>query len=188
MAREPFEGSVWGERGDSREVRVRRFRRTPEPEREVLVADIDAPPRRRARWVYAVIGAAMAIVGVVVFLGSSSLNVEAKTVSLNGALIANPFERMRESQRDRIREAMTAPFVLGIPRTRLEAIAECESHGDPRAIGGGGLYRGKYQFHRSTWASVGGTGDPARASELEQDRRAAMLLKRSGSNPWPICG
>ena len=32
-----------------------------------------------------------------------------------------------------IRAAMNAPFVLGVPRKRLEAIAECESHGDPRA-------------------------------------------------------
>ncbi len=83
---------------------------------------------------------------------------------------------------------MNAPFVLGVPRKRLDAIAECESHGNPRSIGGGGLYRGKYQFHRGTWASVGGAGDPARASELEQDRRAAMLIKQSGSNPWPNCG
>jgi hypothetical protein len=70
----------------------------------------------------------------------------------------------------------------------LNRIAGCESHGNPRAIGGGGAYRGKYQFSYSTWASVGGKGDPARASEREQDLRAAMLLKRSGSSPWPVCG
>ena len=105
-----------------------------------------------------------------------------------GVAVAGPFERLHAAQKAKIRKAMNAPFVLGVPRKKLEAIAECESHGDPRAIGGGGLYRGKYQFHRGTWASVGGTGDPARASELEQDRRAAMLLKQSGSSPWPICG
>ena len=71
---------------------------------------------------------------------------------------------------------------------RLDAIAECESHGDPKAVSSDGMYRGKYQFHRGTWASVGGAGDPARASEIEQDRRAAMLIKQSGSNPWPVCG
>jgi hypothetical protein len=73
-------------------------------------------------------------------------------------------------------------------RAVLQQIAACESHGDPRAIGGGGAYRGKYQFSFGTWASVGGTGDPARASEAEQDRRAAMLLRRSGSGHWPVCG
>jgi hypothetical protein len=69
----------------------------------------------------------------------------------------------------------------------LRRIAECESHGDPKLVGGGGLYRGKYQFSRSTWASVGGHGDPIDAPEAEQDRRAAMLLKRSGPSQWPVC-
>ncbi len=70
----------------------------------------------------------------------------------------------------------------------LERIAACESHGNPRAIGGGGAFRGKYQFTYGTWAAVGGRGDPASAPEPEQDRRAAMLLQRSGSSPWPVCG
>jgi hypothetical protein len=70
----------------------------------------------------------------------------------------------------------------------LAGIAACESGGDPGAIGGGGLYRGKYQFDMGTWASVGGSGDPAAAPEAEQDRRAAMLYARSGATPWPVCG
>ena len=65
---------------------------------------------------------------------------------------------------------------------------DCESGGNPRAIGGGGAFRGKYQFSFGTWASVGGRGDPAAAPEREQDRRAAMLLNRSGAWPWPVCG
>jgi hypothetical protein len=71
---------------------------------------------------------------------------------------------------------------------QMEAIANCESHGNPRSIGGGGLYRGKYQMTTSIWASVGGKGDPAAASEEEQDRRAAMLYQRSGPGQWPHCG
>lgn len=70
----------------------------------------------------------------------------------------------------------------------LEQIAECESGGDPRAIGGGGQFRGKYQFTYETWRAVGGTGDPAAAPEAEQDRRAAILYRREGSAPWPNCG
>ena len=70
----------------------------------------------------------------------------------------------------------------------LEAIAACESGGNPRAIGGGGTYGGKYQFSRETWASVGGEGDPADAPEAEQDRRAAILYARSGASSWPVCG
>jgi hypothetical protein len=71
---------------------------------------------------------------------------------------------------------------------QLEAIARCESGGDPTAIGGGGLYRGKYQFTYGTWQAVGGSGDPAAAPEAEQDRRAAILLARSGTGQWPVCG
>jgi len=70
----------------------------------------------------------------------------------------------------------------------LQAIAACESGGNPSAVGGGGAFRGKYQFDYATWQSVGGSGDPAAAPEAEQDRRAAMLYAQSGSNPWPVCG
>jgi hypothetical protein len=71
---------------------------------------------------------------------------------------------------------------------QLEAIAACESGGDPRAISAGGQYRGKYQFDFSTWRSVGGRGDPAAASETEQDRRAAKLYRSGGPGHWPVCG
>jgi hypothetical protein len=71
---------------------------------------------------------------------------------------------------------------------QLSSIAECESHGDPRAISAGGTYRGKYQFSFSTWRSVGGKGDPAAATETEQDRRAAKLYRTGGPGHWPVCG
>lgn len=74
------------------------------------------------------------------------------------------------------------------PSPALQAIAACESGGDPSAVGGGGAYRGKYQMSPSTWASVGGDGDPAKAPEAEQDRRAAKLYAASGSSSWPACG
>lgn len=70
----------------------------------------------------------------------------------------------------------------------LSAIAQCESGGNPGAVSPGGTYRGKYQFDYGTWASVGGSGDPAAASEAEQDRRAAILYSQRGSAPWPVCG
>ncbi len=71
---------------------------------------------------------------------------------------------------------------------QLQAIAMCESHGNPRAVSAGGTYRGKYQFSYATWRSVGGSGDPARASEREQDRRAARLYRTGGPGHWPVCG
>ena len=75
----------------------------------------------------------------------------------------------------------------GISLSTLNSIADCESGGDPHAVSSGGAYRGKYQFDYGTWASVGGHGDPAAAPEREQDYRAALLLVRSGSSPWPVC-
>jgi hypothetical protein len=70
---------------------------------------------------------------------------------------------------------------------RVEAIAQCESGGDPTAVSADGQYRGKYQFSMETWRSIGGKGDPAEASEREQDRRAMKLFKRAGTAPWPNC-
>ncbi|HEY6890061.1 MAG TPA: transglycosylase family protein [Solirubrobacter sp.] len=69
----------------------------------------------------------------------------------------------------------------------LEAIAACESGGNPGTDTGNGFY-GKYQFTLQTWQSVGGTGNPAAASEAEQNRRAALLYAREGASPWPVCG
>lgn len=73
-----------------------------------------------------------------------------------------------------------------LPRM-LRRIAECESGGDPTAVSPSGQYRGKYQFSRGTWRSMGGDGDPAEASEAEQDRRALKLYRQQGTVPWPNC-
>jgi peptidoglycan hydrolase-like protein with peptidoglycan-binding domain len=81
--------------------------------------------------------------------------------------------------------APTGPAPAG---GQLQKIAQCESGGNPQAVGGGGQYRGKYQFTRETWAALGGSGDPAAAPEAEQDRRAAQLLAKSGTGQWPVCG
>ena len=70
----------------------------------------------------------------------------------------------------------------------LRRIAECESGGNPRAVSPGGQYRGKYQFSRATWRTLGGSGDPADAPEWLQDRLALKLYRERGSAPWPTCG
>jgi hypothetical protein len=80
-----------------------------------------------------------------------------------------------------------ATSTAGAPSATLQAIAACESGGNPATNTGNGFY-GKYQFTQSTWASVGGTGNPAAASEAEQDARAAQLYAQQGSAPWPVCG
>jgi len=76
----------------------------------------------------------------------------------------------------------------GVSQATLDAIAACESGGDPTAVDPSGTYFGKYQFDTGTWASVGGSGSPAQASEAEQDYRASLLYSRAGSSPWPVCG
>lgn len=70
----------------------------------------------------------------------------------------------------------------------LDRIAACESGGSYTAVDPTGKYRGRYQMDAQTWASVGGTGDPAAASPAEQDRRASLLLEQRGTAPWPVCG
>jgi soluble lytic murein transglycosylase-like protein len=88
------------------------------------------------------------------------------------------------------RKATTPGFGLapGVSQSTLDAIAACESGGDPTAVDASGTYYGKYQFDTGTWASVGGSGSPAAASEAEQDYRASLLYSRAGSSPWPVCG
>jgi len=92
----------------------------------------------------------------------------------------------RVAEKRQARQAAAAPAVAIPPQ--LEAIAACESGGDPTAVSADGTYRGLFQFDYGTWASVGGSGDPAAAPVAEQYQRAAILYARSGSSPWPICG
>jgi hypothetical protein len=101
-------------------------------------------------------------------------------------------ERLERKQRSLRRDVRELRRTGGAPDVaipaHLKAIAQCESGGNPRAIGGGGMYRGAYQFSYATWAAVGGKGDPAAASMEEQTRRAAILYARAGAGQWPICG
>jgi soluble lytic murein transglycosylase-like protein len=100
--------------------------------------------------------------------------------------LARPADRADRKQRT----AAHPDFSLagGVSQATLDAIAACESGGDPTAVSSDGSYRGKYQFDYGTWESMGGSGDPAAAPEAEQDYRAAMLYAASGSSPWPVCG
>jgi hypothetical protein len=68
--------------------------------------------------------------------------------------------------------------------------AECESGRDPKAIGGGGLYRGAFQFMKSTWRTSPKSpgGDPIRYTYKTQAVVAVALKKRVGTSPWPVCG
>jgi hypothetical protein len=80
----------------------------------------------------------------------------------------------------------TSSRSVAVPRV-LRRIAKCESGGDPTAVSPGGRYRGKYQFSRTTWRALGGSGDPADAPEWVQDRLALKLYRKHGTAPWPNC-
>ena len=75
-------------------------------------------------------------------------------------------------------------------------LRECESHGNYGAIsGGGGFYRGAYQFSQSTWDTVARSAypalvgvDPAQATPAQQDAMALALYRIGGRSQWPICG
>jgi hypothetical protein len=68
--------------------------------------------------------------------------------------------------------------------------AECESGRDPDAIGGGGRYRGAFQFMRSTWKSSPRSpgGDPIAYPYKTQAVVAVALKRRDGAGHWPNCG
>ena len=85
------------------------------------------------------------------------------------------------------RRARAQSGAVAIPPA-LQAIAACESGGNPHAIGGGGLYRGAFQMTYAAWASVGGHGDPAAAPMAEQVERATLLYATAGPGQWPVCG
>lgn len=97
-------------------------------------------------------------------------------------------ERGNRKLKDELKPDFGTPESLGVSQGTLDAIASCESGGDPTAVDASGTYYGKYQFDFGTWASVGGSGSPADAPEAEQDYRAALLYSRAGSSPWPVCG
>lgn len=68
--------------------------------------------------------------------------------------------------------------------------SECESGGDPDAIGGGGIYRGAFQFLKSTWkvSPKSPGGDPVAYSYRTQAVVAVALKQRDGADHWPVCG
>ena len=78
---------------------------------------------------------------------------------------------------------------------QLARLRQCESGGNYGAIGGGGAYRGAYQFARSSWNSVASQHypryvgmDPAAAPPEVQDAMTRALWSMSGPRPWPVCG
>jgi hypothetical protein len=84
---------------------------------------------------------------------------------------------------------LRAPYKdMGPTFTQWQTLRMCESSNRTNAVSRTGKYRGLYQFDLPTWESVGGVGDPAKATRAEQHKRAMILHSKRGWKPWPECG
>jgi Transglycosylase-like domain len=152
-------------------------------------------PRRWSRPVAIAVSVGVSFPAVAAATGEGSAPHRRATAGPGAVkILRRPARRLHETMAVQIRrlrahdsEQSFGALPGGVSQTTLDAIGQCESGGDPSAVSADGTYRGKYQFDYGTWASVGGSGDPAAAPEAEQDYRAALLLERSGSSPWPNC-
>ncbi len=79
-----------------------------------------------------------------------------------------------------------APAPAGSVSANLDAIARCESGGNPDAYNPAGYY-GAFQFSLATWQGLGFSGDPRDYTYAEQKYAAVHLVARSGYSPWPHC-
>lgn len=162
--------------------------------------DEKLPPRVRLRAVAANIGAssgdpvgnaigdAVAVEGPLLDPVDRFSRLIAATTQITEQRQKVQHRKHREAKEAREEEELFAQLPGGVSMGTLEAIAACESGGDPEAVSSDGTYMGLFQFDQGTWESVGGSGLPTEASVAEQEYRAALLYSRSGSSPWPVCG
>jgi hypothetical protein len=111
----------------------------------------------------------------------------ASVLDMHAARALRPRSTRSTRQRSTVAASSRAAHPSAGGSCTLAVIRQRESGGDYTAVSSSGKYRGAYQFDARTWASVGGTGDPAAASPEEQDARAAELLRRRGTQPWSVC-
>lgn len=82
---------------------------------------------------------------------------------------------------------VTAPAATASPN--WDAIAQCESGGNPHINTGNGYY-GLYQIAQGTWVGNGGLNFAPRAdlaSPQEQTVVAERILATQGPRAWPVC-
>jgi hypothetical protein len=80
----------------------------------------------------------------------------------------------------------------GLSGAKAINVANCESHLDPNAKGGGGLYLGLFQQHKGYWPERARSAGFAGCSAFNGRANACVSLamaKRSGwTSHWPVCG
>ncbi|MFG1947836.1 ubiquitin-like domain-containing protein [Nonomuraea sp. NPDC048826] len=85
----------------------------------------------------------------------------------------------------------TEPVQPAVMALHWDALARCESGGDPTAYNSSGPYYGLYQFSLPMWQLVGGAGMPHAWPAEEQTYRAQLLYQRFAGewqSQWPNCG
>ncbi|GAA0383268.1 hypothetical protein Acor_70560 [Acrocarpospora corrugata] len=85
----------------------------------------------------------------------------------------------------------TIPIAPNVAALNWAGLADCESHGNPKAYNAGGPYYGMYQFSLPMWLAVGGTKTPIDWPAEEQTYRAQLLFQRvqgRWQGQWPHCG
>ncbi|MEW9554168.1 ubiquitin-like domain-containing protein [Nonomuraea sp. NPDC050783] len=85
----------------------------------------------------------------------------------------------------------TDPVEPDVAALNWQALAACESRGDPEAYNPEGPYYGMYLFSLPMWKAVGGLDLPTDWPEEEQTYRAQLLYQQVGGRwqgQWPRCG
>jgi resuscitation-promoting factor RpfB len=91
--------------------------------------------------------------------------------------------RKRPPTQRATRSASSAPVTGDV----FDALAQCESGGDPRKNTGNGYY-GAFQFKLSTWRGLGMSGNPIDHSYAVQKAAAQRLVARAGfRSQFPGC-
>ena len=128
----------------------------------------------------------LAVVAVVAFAGGKEAAASSGGVGPGGPGKSVKADEPDGDKYDRIWENE----VTAAEKRWARDTAECESGGDPNAIGGGGAYRGAFQFLRSSWKSAPKSpgGDPIDYDYRTQAVVAVLLKKRDGAGHWPVCG
>jgi peptidoglycan hydrolase-like protein with peptidoglycan-binding domain len=122
----------------------------------------------------------------------------------NAAARSAPDPAREPAPRRRRRRPVAAAIVLALAATTAALLPTATASADPSAdtwyrlrmcessnnyaIDSGNDHYGAYQFDLPTWRSVGGTGYPNRASKTEQDKRALILYRERGWQPWQCAG
>ena len=127
----------------------------------------------------------LALVATLALIGATAVAMSSSAVASSGGVSASSGTDSGASKYKRLWRRTSRHNKHWANRT-----AECESGKDPNAIGGGGRYRGAFQFMKSTWRTSPKSpgGDPIDYSYKTQAVVAVALKKRDGAGHWPVCG